>query len=186
MILRILSYTARNYYYLYNRLKLKIHGIKFQDNIKINGKFYIQNDGMIEMGNNIYINSSIASNMLGGSSFSSLVTSKNASIKIGNNVGISNSSITAHKEIVIEDNVLIGNGCKIFDTDFHSININSKKIEKQKVLIEKNAFIGANSVILKGVTIGENSVIGANSVVSRSIPSNEIWAGNPAKKIKGI
>lgn len=54
------------------------------------------------------------------------------------------------------------------------------------VIIEDNAFIGARSIILKGVTIGANSIIGAGSVVTKSIPANEIWAGNPAKFIRKI
>ena len=54
------------------------------------------------------------------------------------------------------------------------------------VVIEDNVFIGARCIILKGVTIGENSVVGAGSVVTKSIPANEIWAGNPAKFIRKI
>ena len=41
-------------------------------------------------------------------------------------------------------------------------------------------------ITLKGVAIGENSIIGAGSVVTRSIPKNQIWAGNPAKFIRVI
>jgi acetyltransferase-like isoleucine patch superfamily enzyme len=37
---------------------------------------------------------------------------------------------------------------------------------------------------LGGITIGQNSLIGAGSVVTKNIPSNQIWAGNPAKFIK--
>lgn len=52
------------------------------------------------------------------------------------------------------------------------------------VTIREGAFIGAHCVILKGVTIGKNAVVGAGSVVTKSIPDNEIWAGNPAKFIR--
>ena len=51
------------------------------------------------------------------------------------------------------------------------------------VTIGNNVFIGINTIILKGVTIGDNVIIGAGSVVTRDIPTNEVWGGNPAKKI---
>ena len=57
---------------------------------------------------------------------------------------------------------------------------------KAPVVIKDNAFIGAKVIVLKGVTIGENSIIGAGSVVTRSVPDNEIWAGNPAKFIRKV
>lgn len=59
-------------------------------------------------------------------------------------------------------------------------------VKSAEVLICSGAFIGAGSVILKGVTVGKNAVIGAGSIVSKNVPSNEIWAGNPAKFIKNI
>lgn len=51
------------------------------------------------------------------------------------------------------------------------------------VIIGNNVFIGVNSVIMPGVTIGDNSIVGALSFVNKSIPPNEVWAGNPAKQI---
>lgn len=47
-------------------------------------------------------------------------------------------------------------------------------------------FIGAGTTILKGTTIGSRSIIGAGSIVSGTIPADEIWAGNPARRIRGI
>ena len=47
----------------------------------------------------------------------------------------------------------------------------------------KDVIVGVNSVILKGIHIGDGAVVAAGSVVTKSIPANEIWGGNPARKI---
>lgn len=52
-----------------------------------------------------------------------------------------------------------------------------------KVTIGDGCFIGANVTILPGLTIGDNSIIGAGSVVTKNVPQNEVWGGNPAKRI---
>lgn len=52
-----------------------------------------------------------------------------------------------------------------------------------RVDIGDNVFIGADAVVLPGVSIGSDSVIGANSTVTKSIPSGVVAAGNPAKVI---
>lgn len=54
------------------------------------------------------------------------------------------------------------------------------------IVIGENVWIGSDVRINKGVTIGDNSIIAANSVVTKSIPSNTIAAGNPAKVVKII
>lgn len=52
-----------------------------------------------------------------------------------------------------------------------------------QVHIGNNVFVGANTTILPNITIGDNSIIGGGSLVTKSVPENEVWAGNPAKKI---
>ncbi|MFO1104889.1 MAG: acyltransferase [Amaricoccus sp.] len=47
--------------------------------------------------------------------------------------------------------------------------------------IGRNCFIGGRSLILPGVTIGDSCIVGAGSVVTRSVPSNCVVAGNPAR-----
>ena len=52
-----------------------------------------------------------------------------------------------------------------------------------RVNIGSNVFVGAESVILPGVTIGDNVIIGANSTVTQDIPSGTVVAGNPARAL---
>ena len=52
-----------------------------------------------------------------------------------------------------------------------------------RVIIGNNVFVGADTVILPGVTIGNNVIIGANSTVTHDIPDNTVAAGSPAKVI---
>lgn len=52
------------------------------------------------------------------------------------------------------------------------------------VTIAENTFVGARAVAKQGIKIGKNSIIGAGAVVITNVPSNETWAGVPAKKVK--
>jgi len=47
-------------------------------------------------------------------------------------------------------------------------------------------WLGANVIVLPGVTIGENSVIGAGSVVTKDIPANVVAFGSPCKVYREI
>src|SRR4030042_7062227 len=80
--------------------------------------------------------------------------------------------------VTIEDNVFIGPNVT-FTNDIYP------KAQGDWVLtptvVKKGASIGANSVILPGVTIGEDALIGAGSVVTKSVPSKTVVVGNPAR-----
>ena len=88
--------------------------------------------------------------------------------------------------IEIGDNTMLGFNVSIATLN-HDINPKTRLNAIPKpVKIGKNVWIGANSIILSGVTIGDNSVVGAGSVVTKDIPANTIAVGNPAKVIKKI
>lgn len=175
-----------------NKFNIKKQNILIEGSCIINGILFLRNYGSIKIGTNFKATSGKNNNPIGGDTILRLICRKKAEIIIGNNVGISNSTMHICNKLTIEDNVMIGGSCKIWDSDFHSINYKDrifngdKNVITKEIYICENVFIGANCIILKGVTIGKNSVIGAGSVVTKSIPENEIWAGNPAKKIKGL
>ena len=54
------------------------------------------------------------------------------------------------------------------------------------ITIGNNVWLGAGVIVLAGVSIGDNSVIGAGSVVVKSVPSNSMYVGNPARKVKTL
>lgn len=148
----------------------------------------------VSIGKNFQMNNGIKYSDSGTNGKCRIDIRDNAILIIGDNVGISDVTITCHQKITIGNNVLIGVGTQIRDTDNHSLNPDYRKDpnldwENKKtapILIKNSAYIGAYSFILKGVTIGENAIIGAGSIVTKNIPDNEIWAGNPAKFVRNI
>jgi len=114
----------------------------------------------------------------------------NAKVIIGNGTWMNNNfvAISEHKSITIGKNVLIGTFVEIYDSNFHGLEPDRRRIscpeEASSVVIEDNVFIGSNVIILKGVTIGRDSVIANGSIVTKSIPSGVVAGGNPAKVLK--
>lgn len=147
----------------------------------------------ITIGKNFAMNNGIRHNPIGCPQPCTLFVDREASIEIGDNVGISQATLISHCSIKIGNNVKIGGGGCVFTSDFHSldpiIRAGSEDQANKKcapVVLCDNVFIGAHSIILKGVTVGENSIVGAGSVVTKNIPANQIWGGNPAKFIRNL
>lgn len=69
----------------------------------------------------------------------------------------------------------------------NNLNVFKEKMDKLgRIKIGNNVFIGANSIIMPGVTIGNNVIIGAGSIVTKNIESNQVACGIPAKTIKTL
>lgn len=177
---------------LWNTALFHINGVKTAKGFRSCGKILIRNlSGIsaIEIGENVYINSDWKANPVGGFEHTSFFCMEGGKISIGNKVGISNSVLCAKSSIVIEDEVCIGAGCKIYDTDFHSVNSKERlngntNVKTRPVRICEKAFLGSGVTILKGVTVGKAAVIAAESVVTCDIPAGEIWGGNPVRRLK--
>jgi acetyltransferase-like isoleucine patch superfamily enzyme len=120
-----------------------------------------------------------------------------SAISIGENVVIRPGSMLFASTgeqgagIIIDDNVLIGSGVHIYVT-IHKYDdatipiIDQGFFDSKKVVLKKGCWIGANCIILPGVTIGENAVVGAGSIVTHDIPARTLAVGNPARVLKEI
>jgi len=108
---------------------------------------------------------------------------------LGDNVYANfNLTLVDDTHIYIGDYVQIGHNVTIA-TAGHPIEPQRRKKSIQfniPVHIGDNVWIGANSVILPGVTIGENSVIGAGSIVNKDIPNDVVAVGNPCRVLRPI
>ena len=127
---------------------------------------------------------------------------ENSRIVIGNNVYVGGSTvIDCAGSITIEDDVLISYHVTIADADGHSTKFSVRKNDLQAfrqgcvdwntisvvdITVKRGAWIGARSILLKGVTVGEGCIIGAGSVVTSNIPDWHVAAGNPARIIRKI
>ena len=185
-ILRM-KFSTKYYMWLFRK-----KGVKYGNNMTILGRMSVVGPGKIIIGDNFYLTSGDHINAISANLQASFFTdSPNAQIRIGNNVGMSSTRIRIHKGITIGNDVKIGGGVLLIDTDGHPIDYFQRRITKEgtisaPIVIEDDVWIGAQSIILKGVTIGARSIIGAGSVVVKDIPADCIAGGNPCKVIKYI
>ena len=137
---------------------------KFSDSSEIRPGAYVVGCSIIEIGNRVII--------------------RPACMLYGESASLSTS-------ISIEDDVMLGAGVHIYINNHKFDRLDIPFIDQgyypdEAVTIKKGSWIGANVILLPGVTIGENTVIGAGSVVTKSIPSNVVAAGNPARILKTL
>ena len=176
-----------------NKAYCKYRNVSFDPNeVFFNGKVSMSfaKSSRVRFGKDLRLNSVGIDN----TGYTKIVVLPNATFVIGDYSGMTTTVIQAYKEIIIGNQVNIGAGCMIFDTNFHSTSwldrgdriIDTTNAKSSPVHIGDYVFIGARSIICKGVTIGEKSIIAAGSVVVKNVPPLQIWGGNPATFIKSI
>lgn len=115
-------------------------------------------------------------------------------ISVGSDVFIGSGAkfSASESEIVIGDKVMFGPNVIIMGGDHNTSVVGAYMFDvKEKlegndlpVIIESDVWIGAGSIILKGVRIGTGSIIGAGSIVTRDCPPYSVMVGSPAKVVK--
>lgn len=122
-------------------------------------------------------------------------------IRIGKDCFIGpGSRIWSGAEVTIGDHVLIAHNVSIMDNLTHPFDHLQRRehfdaiytrghprdidLDDKPVRIGDDAWIGAHSIVLRGVTIGDRAIVGAGSVVTRDVPADAIVAGNPARVLR--
>ena len=196
VVLKIIRYLRVLWWRFILPIYVGSHGLTVGRGVRLFGMpiITLESNSIIEIGENCVICSVSAMTALGVNHPVVIRTiNSGALISIGANTGMSGATIVAQKGIRIGRECLIGANVIIVDTDFHTIaplnrrfNSNWNEIGSEPIEIEDNVFIGANSIILKGVKIGANSVVGAGSIVAKDEPPNSIVVGNSAKIIRTL
>ena len=99
--------------------------------------------------------------------------------------------IEGNAKTTIGDRCFVGPGAKLLTStyQFDGFFTNEKLPEETRqtlygdIILENDAYVGANSVVMPGVKIGEGAVVGANSLVTSNCKPWGIYFGNPAKRI---
>lgn len=201
LLIEIYERTIVIFSIISGKLKLLFYRIIFNKRLQIGKdiKFFgalilrIHKNAFVSIGENSILLSDNFKSALPIKSVTKIICFYEGEVVIGKNVAISGSTISCRStSIRVGEGSLIAPNCVITDSNFHAkfppenrcYNLDLKS--DKPIIINKNVWIGMNSIILKGTVIGENSIIGAGSVVTGEVLPNSIYAGNPAIFIKKI
>lgn len=100
-------------------------------------------------------------------------------------IGMSNviiGPVSIGNDVILAQNIVLSG----LNHGYEDISLppHNQPVTKKKITVEDEVWVGANAVIVSGVSIGKHSVIAAGSVVTKDVPPYSVAAGNPAKIIK--
>lgn len=113
---------------------------------------------------------------------------KGASLTLEQGVKINyNCIIACHKEIIVGTGTQFGPSVYLYDHDHdYRVGIEDDKYVEAPIIIGKNCWIGANTVILRGTKLGDNCVVGAGSVIKGEFPANSVIVQKRDTMVKGL
>jgi acetyltransferase-like isoleucine patch superfamily enzyme len=187
----LLGYLSTFFWTLHAKLVLLLLGCPHGRHLRVDGHVIIRvaRRGAIRLGHNVTINSRTGSNLVGRTNPAILHCLGEGRITFGDNSGCSFAVLSSKSSIRIGENTKIGGNVRIYDHDYHALDYSSRRdaradftnCKTAPIEIGDDVLIGANAIILKGVTIGDRSIVGAGSVVAlKEIPPDSVVVGNPA------
>jgi acetyltransferase-like isoleucine patch superfamily enzyme len=177
---------------LISSVSLNLQGCKPDKGFQTSGScsFKARKARSIQIAQNVTLLGGWRSNRVGLTNPVLLQTFGDGCIEVGENSGGSGIVISSRLNVKIGKNVNLGGNVRVFDHDFHALDPVKRRlpfkqqepfVRSSPIHIGDDVFIGANAMILKGVTIGPRTIVAAGSVVfGGDYPADVILAGNPA------
>ncbi|HTS16517.1 MAG TPA: acyltransferase [Verrucomicrobiae bacterium] len=192
-----IGHISTLFWTLETKLLLRLLGCPFGRRFRVDGRTIIRaaRRGALRFGQDVTINSRTGSNLVGRTNLTILHCMGEGRITFGDHSGCSFAVLSSKSSIRVGSHTKIGGNARIYDHDYHALDSLSRRspasdigeCKTAPVVIGEDVLIGANAIILKGVTIGDRSVIGAGAVVSlKDIPPDSLVAGNPARVIRTL
>ena len=160
-------------------LRLRLHGATVGQRLLVDRGVVIRHPPTVRwsIGNEVYIGVGVVLDIDEGATFS-----------VGPRSKIMHYAVIGCSELIaIGADVQIAEMVSVRDAG-HAIDTSENMIEARSltapVIIEDGVWIGRGCAVLRGVTVGYGAVVGANSVVTRSVESDDIVVGAPAKKLR--
>lgn len=111
---------------------------------------------------------------------------RGATLRMGERAFVNQGAvIVASVGITIGDDVRVGDGVAVYDSDFHALQEGSP-VRRAPVTIGDNVWLARNATVLPGVVIGDHSVVAAGAVVTGPVPARTLVAGNPARIVRAL
>lgn len=140
-------------------------------------KIWVQSGGRLRLGRDTWLRTEYGPNRI--------TVFSDASIDIGPRALINGAMLHAKREIRIGADARLGFGVRILDADLHPLDSQTpERIEP--VRIGDRVWIGADALVLRGVTIGDDSVVGAGAVVTGDLPARVVAVGAPARPVREL
>jgi maltose O-acetyltransferase len=147
--------------------------------VRLRGKPRVVNLGRMVIGEKARLDSTAAT--------LELVTERDGLLEIGDHAFLNfGCNIAATKLIRIGPYSLLGPYCMLMDNSYHRIEPErrNERPESKPIVLERNVWLGARTIVLPGVTIGEGACVGAGSVVTTDVAPRTFVAGVPAVLVR--
>ncbi len=140
-------------------------------------RIFVQSGGQLALGEEVWLRTDQGENRI--------TIYPGARVELGARTLVNAAMIVSKQEVVIGEDARLACGVRIFDADLHDFDRDTPE-RSEPVRIGSRVWLGADVIVLRGVTIGDDTIVGAGSVVTRDLPAQTLAAGSPARPLREI